>query len=300
MSPARPQTKTEIRRRLAAAGIRPNRLRGQSFLIDGNLMRTVVESAELTADDLVLEVGTGTAGLTVLLADVAGEVLTVEVDPAFCCIAREALAGFRNVTLIQADVLASKHEVNPHVLEALAERGRRRARVKLVANLPYSIATPLVMNLLFTDIEFERMVFTVQREVADRMTAQPGTRDYGWITVVLAASSETRVLRRLPREAFWPAPEVESSLVCLRPRPGWRKGIDVESLRDFGPYVFQQRRKTVGRILKNYFKQAGRSFREELLPAVAGVEPEVRGDQLTPEQIIRLSEAIGRERQNEQ
>jgi 16S rRNA (adenine1518-N6/adenine1519-N6)-dimethyltransferase len=292
---AKPQTKTEIRERLAAAGIRPNRLRGQNFLIDGNLMRTVVDAAGLKPGDFVFEVGTGTAGLTALLADGAGEVLTVEVDPALSAIARQVLAGRGNVTLLQADVLAGKHVLDPDVRTALTEKASHHARTVLAANLPYSIATPLIVNLLMGEVAFDLMVFTVQREVADRMTASPGTRDYGWVSVVMALSCEAEVLRRLPRQAFWPAPDVESSLVRLRPRPGWREGIDVSMLREIGPIVFQQRRKTVKRILKNYLKRTGRTLREEALLDEAGVEPSVRGDQLTPEQIVRLGEAIGRQ-----
>ena len=292
MSGPTPQTKSEIVGLLHSAGFRPNRRRGQSFLIDGNLMRLVVDAGEVGPRDLVFEVGTGTGSLTRMLADAAGEVLTVEVDSGLAGIAADVLRGISNVTLIHADVLAGKHHVNPEVLRQLQTRAKAWTQTKLVANLPYVVAAPLLINLMFGEVAFERMVFTVQREFAERLTAEPGTREYGWVSVVAAMAGKTEILRRLPPTAFWPEPEVESSLVEFRPRDGWTKDLDVERFRAFGTFVFQQRRKTVLRIVREYVKRVGPSLDPQMILEASGINVKTRGDQLTPQEVVRLSQTI--------
>ena len=292
MSAAAPQTKREIVRLLRTVGFRPNRGRGQNFLIDGNLMRLVVEAGEVGPDDLVFEVGTGTGSLSRMLADAAGEVLTVEVDSVLAGIAADVLHGIAKVTLIHADVLAGKHHVNPEVLGQLQRRATAWARTKLVANLPYAVAAPLLINLMFGEIAFERMVFTVQREFAERLTAEPGTREYGWVSVIAAAAGRTEVLRQLPRSAFWPEPEVDSSLVDFRPRDDWKNDLDAGHLRAFGTFVFQQRRKTVLRIVREYAKRVGLSLSPQGTLEASGINVKTRGDQLTPQEVLHLSQTI--------
>ena len=293
MSPeVRPQTRSEIAALLGAADVRLSRRRGQSFLVDGNLMRLVVEAAGIEPSDLVFEVGTGTGSLTRLIAEAAHEVLTVEVDARLVAVARDVLDAFDNVTLIRADVLAGKHRLNPEVLDALRAAAAGHPRTRLVANLPYSIATPLVLNLVFGDVVFERMVFTVQREVAERLTASPGTRAYGWASVVIALSGDIEVLRDLPSTAFWPRPEVTSSLVRFRPRRDWTRGIDVDRFTAFGGYVFQQRRKTVLRIVRDYLKNCPGAPEAAAVLETCRIAPRTRGDQLSPAQIVELSRTI--------
>ncbi len=289
MTEPTPQTKTDIVTMLRAEGFRPNRRRGQNFLIDGNLMRLVVETAELTADDAVLEVGTGTGSLTRMLAAAAGEVVTVEVDPMLQRVSAGVLAECANVTRLECDVLEDKHHLNAAVVDALRAAAARRARMKLVANLPYSVATPLVMNLTLGDVAFERMVFTVQQEVAARLTAAPGDDAYGWVSVVVALAGDARIVRRFPPTVFWPRPRVDSALVVFRPRPGWRANIDFNRLRRFGMFVFQQQRKTVLRIVRDYLEREGSAESPERLLEAARVDPKTRGHRLTPTEILGLS-----------
>jgi 16S rRNA (adenine1518-N6/adenine1519-N6)-dimethyltransferase len=165
-------------------------------------------------------------------------------------------------------------------------------KIKLVANLPYSIATPLMINLLVGEVEFERLVFTVQQEVAARLVAAPGTRDYGWASVVVALSSEAKVVRTLPPSAFWPEPKIHSSLVVVKPRAGWKDEINVNTLSAFAAFAFQQRRKTVARILRDYLERKSIEADEAELLSQLNISPKTRGDQLTPEEFIRVSRAL--------
>ncbi len=292
MGPTAPQTKTDIVSMLRAEGFRPNRRRGQNFLVDGNLMRLVVQSAEIGPEDFVLEVGTGTGSLTRMLAAGAGEVLTVEVDPMLQRVSARVLEGLANVRRVEADVLEGKREVHPLVVEALRAAASRQAHIKLVANLPYSIATPLVMNLITGDVEFERMVFTVQHEVAERLVAEPGSAAYGWASVVIALAGRAKIVRRFPPSVFWPRPAVESSLVVFLPTPGWKQGIDLERLRDVGQFIFQQQRKVAARILRDYLKRRGLALSPEGVLASAGINASARGHRIRPQEILRLSRLI--------
>jgi 16S rRNA (adenine1518-N6/adenine1519-N6)-dimethyltransferase len=175
------QTLSYLRNLFEERGIRPKSKLGQNFLIDLNLLDLIVRTAELSREDLALEVGSGTGSLTVQLAQHAGAVLSVEVDPAFYAMTSEAVAGKETVTLLHTDVLKNKNELAPEVLstlDTLQERFGCRRR-KLVANLPYVVATPVISNFLLLDMSMERMVVTVQWEIAERFLAQPGTKDYG-------------------------------------------------------------------------------------------------------------------------
>src|SRR5207244_2312773 len=156
---------------------------GQHFLIDRNLMRILVASAEIAPADCVIEVGAGAGSLTGLLAAAAAHVVAVEIDPRLVPIALAELAGRENVTLVAGDALADKSTLSAALVDAVS-RARRGASggLMLVANLPYDIATPLVIDLLLSDLPMTRLCFTVQSEVADRFLAAVGSRDYGPIS----------------------------------------------------------------------------------------------------------------------
>src|SRR5205823_96268 len=166
------QTLSYLRDLFQARGIRPQSKRGQSFLIDLNLLDLLLRTAELTKDDLALEVGSGTGSLTARLAEEAGAVVSVELDNAFYELAREAAAGRDNVRIMHADILKRKNELNPGVVACIREMlALHHCRnLKLTANLPYAVATPVIANLLLTDLPLVRMVVTVQWEIAERLT----------------------------------------------------------------------------------------------------------------------------------
>lgn len=292
-----PPTQSEIKAMLAEAGLRPDRRLGQHFLVDGNLMRLLVAAADLGPTDTVLEVGCGVGNLTELLVEAAGHVIAVEVDANLAAIARERLAGAANLDLVVADVLADKHRIAPAVAGAVAaHRSALGGAVKLVANLPYQAATPLVAELVRADRPPERLVFTVQQEVADRLAAAPATPAYGPVGVLVQALAEVEVLRRLAPSVFWPVPRVRSAMVRVRPRAERRARIaNLDVFRRTIDGLFGHRRKRAARslALADPSGAPAEDWAERL--ASVGLDPQVRGETYSVDQIIRLANAVARE-----
>lgn len=210
------QTKQQIRQLLLSAGLSPNKRLGQHFLIDLNLMRLLVDSADIRENDIVLEVGCGTGSLTEALVERAGMTIAVELDRNLAEIVRRQLAQAENFEFINADVLESKNTISPAVTDALARaREKCDGRVLLVANLPYNVASPVMMNLLSGPTTADRMYVTVQKEVADRMAARPGSGDYGILSILLNATGDVKTMRTLKPTVFWPQPQVDSAIVSF-------------------------------------------------------------------------------------
>ncbi|HUU84978.1 MAG TPA: 16S rRNA (adenine(1518)-N(6)/adenine(1519)-N(6))-dimethyltransferase RsmA [Phycisphaerae bacterium] len=249
------QTKTEIRAALDSLGIRPQRRFGQHFLIDGNLMRRLADCAEIGERDTILEVGGGTGGLTDLLAARAAKVIVAEIDHALAGLLRDRFADRQHVCLIEADALAGKNRIAPAVIDAVIELAAAPPdRTALVANLPYAVATPLLMNLLHELPVVERFCFTIQRDVAERIQAAPGTKAYGPLSVTLQTLTDIHRVARVSPSAFWPPPTVESSMLRIDVRHDVLPGP--EPIARFVAFVreaFLHRRKmlkhTLSRIL---------------------------------------------------
>jgi 16S rRNA (adenine1518-N6/adenine1519-N6)-dimethyltransferase len=253
------QTLSYVKSLLGARGLRPKNKLGQNFLIDLNLLDLVVRTAEIDGGDLALEIGTGTGSLTTRLAEHAGAVLSVELDPAIHELARELVGPRPNVRLTRADVLRTKNELNPDVLAAIVEM--RAAfhceRIKLVANLPYAVAAPVISNLLLSDLPVERMVVTVQWEIADRLMANAGTADYGALAVMVQSLADVELVRKLSPAVFWPRPLVESAIVKVTPRAAKRNHVtemvgDVMAFRTFLRDLYVHRRKNLRGALVNW------------------------------------------------
>ncbi|MEO1237329.1 MAG: 16S rRNA (adenine(1518)-N(6)/adenine(1519)-N(6))-dimethyltransferase RsmA [Planctomycetota bacterium] len=273
------QTLTEIKQLLAAHGLRPKHKFGQNFLHDGNHMRRILDAADLSAGDVVLEVGPGTGALTERLLDAGARVVAVEVDGDLEPVLRQRLgkeAEAGRFTLIVDDVLAGKHEVNPAVLAAVAEQAAGRG-FKLIANLPYNVASPLLANLVVDQMSMSDAVVMIQKEVADRLSAAPGSKAYGPLGVLIEALCEVRPVGVLPPSCFWPAPKVASAVVHLRRRTRPMTD-DPAALSAVLHELFTKRRKQLGAIL-------GRDA--ELPP---GVSPTARPETLTVEQLVALAE----------
>jgi len=208
------QTKQQIQQLLAEAGAFPNKRLGQHFLIDLNLMRLLVETAQIEPRDVVLEVGCGTGSLTEALAQQAGKVIAVEIDRVLCKIAQNQLMQARNVEIINTDILEKKRTLSSTVTRAIElARKEYTGRLPLVANLPYNVASPVVLNLVSGPTVADSMCVTVQRQVAERMTAAPGSSEYGTLSVLLAATGDVKTIRVLKPTVFWPAPQVDSAMV---------------------------------------------------------------------------------------
>lgn len=273
------QTKHEIKSLLAGVNANGPRHRfGQNFMIDGNLVRLVADAGELSASDFCVEVGPGTGTLTEELLSRAGQVAAVEIDRDLARLLRERLGGRETFRLIEGDALATKHAVNADLAVAIAEARSVGLTPKLVANLPYNIASPLVIELLIVGVEL--LAFTVQKEVADRFKAAAGSDDYGPLTVMAQLLGKVEVLRTLPPQAFWPAPKIDSALV--RVRRSDRLGADVRSVEAFVHKVFTFRRKTLRKALGQAGYDAARVVEQ------SGVDGGLRPEIFTPEQMLAM------------
>jgi len=269
------QTLTEIKSLLAAHGLRPKHRLGQNFLHDGNQMRRILDAAAITSGDVVLEVGPGTGALTERLLEADAHVIAVEIDTDLEPVLTQRFTPIGDrFQLIVGDILAGKHVLNPTVIDALRERP-----FKLIANLPYNIASPLLVNLAVDMPRWQSGIVMVQREVADRLVASPGTRDYGPISVMMQAMCEVTRLFVVPPGCFWPSPKVDSAVVQLRRRDE-PLTLDAHRLATTVQRLFQQRRKQLGAILGA----------DAALPA--GVQRDARPESLTVEQFVQLSQYL--------
>lgn len=285
--PKHVQTKTEIRETLDRYGIRPRKRHGQHFLIDGNLMRRLAESAELCRDDVVLEVGAGTGGLTDLLVELAGRVIAVEIDPNMQMILRERFAGRDHFQLVAGDALAGKHNISPEVASAVRAATQQSNRFKLVANLPYNAATPLLANLLTGEPPPSLLAFTVQKEVADRFTAASGTKDYGPLSVLFQVTCDIRQIAQAPPAAFWPAPRVASAMLrCARQAAPAAAGGSLKDLMELVHAGFAYRRKTLRYNLRKHLAA------EALARAETEFNLDQRAEDLSVRDWIALAQSV--------
>jgi 16S rRNA (adenine1518-N6/adenine1519-N6)-dimethyltransferase len=293
--PSPRQTLTYLTRLFESYGIEAKSKLGQNFLIDLNMLGLIVRTAELAQEDAVLEVGTGTGSLTGQLAAGAGSVTTVEVDTGLAPIAREVIGPRANVRHVFGDCLAGKNELNPEMIAAWDEEfaAKHCTRRKLVANLPYVIATPLVSNLLITRDDIERMVVMVQWEIAERMRAQPGTKDYNALSVLVQSVADVEVVRKVLPGNFHPRPKVDSAIVLIRPRAEKRALVgDVRKFRTFLRDLYVHRRKNLRQALSGW--PSGRKDKTDVDAKLASlnIDGTLRSETLDVEQHIRLCNAF--------
>jgi 16S rRNA (adenine1518-N6/adenine1519-N6)-dimethyltransferase len=289
------QTLTYVKGLLGSRGILPKNKLGQNFLIDLNLIDLVVRTAKLTATDLVLEVGTGTGSLTNRLADGAGAVVSVELDPVIHDMAREVVAARANVCLLHADALRNKNALNPTVLTAVADMRDRfgTSRFKLVANLPYAVATPVMSNLLLGEEPIERMVVTVQWEIAERLTARVGSSQYGALSVLVQSLADVDIVRRLAPSVFWPRPQVDSAIVLIRPDAHKRARVgDVQRFRNFLRDLYVHRRKNLRGALSGWPRGRREKAEVDAKLAALGLSGTTRAEDLDVEQHLQLCGAF--------
>lgn len=274
------QSKSEIQRLLAEANTAPRHRFGQNFMIDANVVRLIADAGAIDASDLVIEVGPGTGTLTDELLSRGASVLACEIDRDLARSLRSRLNENARFELIEGDALDGKHALNQELLARVQDARANGRVVKLVANLPYNIASPLVIGLLMEGVE--RLVFTVQKEVADRLRGSPDTDDYGPLTVMAQLLGRVEVLRTLPNTVFWPPPKIESALVRIDRED--RLGGSARAFSRFVASLFSFRRKTLRKALD----MAGADVPPE---AIAGVE-HLRAEAFTPERLLELFRAI--------
>lgn len=278
----------ELRRLADRLGLRPAKRLGQNFVHDANTVRRIVATADLAADDVVLEVGPGLGSLTLGLLGVASRVLAVEIDPVLAAalpatVAERAPDRAGRLRVLCADALRVRHA---DVVEAAGA-----APTALVANLPYNVGVPVLLHLLAELPSLRSGLVMVQAEVADRLAAEPGTASYGGPSVKAAWFAEVRRAGAVPRGVFWPVPNVDSGLVAFRRRPAPSPECAPVSRAELFALVdaaFAQRRKTLRAALAGW---AGSADDAERVLRAAGVDPRTRGEQLTVADFARICAA---------
>ncbi|GIO35007.1 MULTISPECIES: 16S rRNA (adenine(1518)-N(6)/adenine(1519)-N(6))-dimethyltransferase RsmA [Paenibacillus] len=260
---------------------------GQNFLIDQNILGKIVEAAGLDSTKGALEIGPGIGALTEKLAQEAGAVTAVEIDQRLIPILQEVLEPYPHVRIHHGDVLKTD-------LDALfAEDFANVSKVSVVANLPYYVTTPILMKLLEEKLPLENIVVMIQKEVAERMAASPGTKDYGSLSIAVQYYSEPELVCIVPKTVFIPQPNVESAVIRLKVRE--QPPVEVDDEKFFFQVVhasFAQRRKTIANNLKTrFFPKEGREQLESLLHA-AGIEPSRRGETLSLQEFATLSNVL--------
>ena len=264
---------------LKAFGLRMSKKLGQNFLIDARIVQGIVDAAEVKPGDRVLEIGPGIGTLTQGLAEAGADVTAVELDKKLPAVLKETLKAYDNVRIVPGDIL----KVN--IPEIMGE-----APFKVAANLPYYITTPILMALLERHLPITHMVTMVQKEVAERMTAKPGSRIYGALSVAVQYYTEPEIVLDVPPRSFIPAPEVMSVVVSCRVRK--EPAVAVRDEKLFFRVVkaaFGQRRKTLMNALKGggFQKETVRDALEQ-----SGIDPTRRGETLTFEEFGRLADAF--------
>lgn len=276
------QTRKQIEASLNEAGARPRKQFGQNFMVDQNLVRLVAQAGELSRDDVVVEVGPGTGTLTEELLDQARKVIAVEIDRDLASMLRKKFSDRSNFILIEGDALDGKHAVNLRLIQALSHSAATPSRpFKLVANLPYNIASPLVIELLILGCKL--LAFTVQKEVADRLRAQPNDDAWGPLSVMAQLLGQIEVLRTLPPSAFWPPPKIDSALVRIRAHE--QIPIDRTEVANFSQFIhrlFSYRRKTLRRALIESEIDA------DIVLEKSKLDGSIRSETLTIAQLIEL------------
>lgn len=261
---------------------------GQNFLIDTHVLDKIIRSAEITSEDMVLEIGPGIGTMTQYLAQAAGKVIAVEIDKALIPILEDTLDGFENVRVLNEDILKVD-------IAELAERENGGRPIKVVANLPYYITTPIIMGLFENHVPVKSITVMVQKEVADRMQVGPGTKDYGALSLAVQYYAKPYIVANVPPNCFMPRPKVGSAVIRLEAYENPPVQVEDEKLMfRIIRASFNQRRKTLANGLKN--SPELHFTKEQIEGAIErlGRGSSVRGEALTLEEFAALSNDLGR------
>jgi len=261
---------------------------GQNFLIDSNILENIISSAEISDEDFVLEIGPGIGTMTQYLCESAREVVAVEIDKMLIPILEDTLSEYKNVTVINEDILKVD-------IKALALEKNDGKPIKVVANLPYYITTPIIMGLFESQVPIESITIMVQKEVADRMQVGPGTKDYGALSLAVQYYAKAEIMMEVSASCFMPRPNVDSAVIKLtRHKQPKVYLIDEKQMFKIIRASFNQRRKTLVNGLKN---SSELNFsKEQIIEAINAIgKPEtIRGETLTLEEFAALSNAFSK------
>lgn len=258
---------------------------GQNFLADENILKKIIESASLDPEDMVLEIGPGIGALTFAISNRVNKIAAVEIDKSLIPLLDKVLKGRDNVIVIHGDILKTN-------LKELEEMYFQNKPFKVIANLPYYITSPIIMNLLESNLNIDLMVFTLQKEVAQRLTASPGNKDYGAITVAINYYCQAEIITYVSKNVFMPRPNVDSAVVRLIIRE--QPPVEVENKDIFFNLVktvFRYRRKTLLNALAQGGNLKDKVDLENLLKNV-GIDPMRRGETLSIEEFAIISNII--------
>lgn len=283
-------SRTRTRAIMEKYGIHTKKGFGQNFLTDLNVLKNIVSAAEITRDDNVIEIGPGIGALTEQLAQAAGEVLALEIDQDLIPVLAEVLAPYDNVTVLNQDVLQA------NLPELIKQQFTDPSRpIKVVANLPYYITSPILMNLLAAPVDWAAICVMMQKEVAQRLTAQPGTKQYGALTLAIEYQMTAEIAFNVSRRVFVPAPNVDSAIVVLRPRttPLPVQPFNKQKLFGFIRGCFAHRRKSLWNNLQaTVGKQPAVKEKMQANLTALAISPQTRPERLTLEQFIELANAL--------
>ena len=259
---------------------------GQNFLIDSHVLQKIIDAAHITKDDFVLEIGPGIGTMTQYLSEHAKEVMAVEIDHNLIPILKETLAGYDNVEVLNEDIL--KVDIGK-----IAEEKNQGRPIKVVANLPYYITTPIIMGLFEKNVPMDSLTVMVQKEVAQRMQAVPGTKDYGALSLAVQIYAEPYIVANVPPNCFMPRPKVGSAVIRLTRYKDMPIKVKNEKLMfSIIRASFNQRRKTLQNGINN--SSALHFSKEQVVEALGEMElsPTIRGEALSLEQFARLSDLL--------
>jgi 16S rRNA (adenine1518-N6/adenine1519-N6)-dimethyltransferase len=257
---------------------------GQNFLIDTNILNQIVSTAHIDQEVGVIEVGPGIGALTEQLAKRAGKVLSFEIDQRLLPVLQETLSSYENIHIVHQDVL--KADIAPMVQEYLHEF----KRISVVANLPYYVTTPILMHFLASGVRFEHIVVMIQKEVADRIAASPGTKNYGSLSIAVQYYAESKVEKVIPKTVFIPQPNVDSAVLKLtmRDKPAVQV-LDEDFFFKLVKASFAQRRKTLINNLLNFLGPENKKAELSLFLDEIGIDGSRRGETLTIQEFATLS-----------
>ena len=260
---------------------------GQNFLTDINVLHKIVDAAEITLEDDVIEVGPGIGALTEQLAKRAHQVMTLEIDERLIPVLDETLAPYSNVTVLQQDVLKADLQ------KLIAENFDGQHHLKLVANLPYYITTPIIMHLLESPVQLDAIVVMMQKEVAQRLTAQPKTKDYGSLSIAVQYYTDAEIAFIVPKTVFVPQPKIDSAVVKLTSKKPIKQPQDEQQFMRLVKGSFAHRRKTLWNNLQGiYGKDAETKAKLEKGLAEIGIAKTIRPEALTISDFIDLANAL--------